>query len=1250
MGEADRGHGCEIEIRLLGPVDVLREGRPVGLGGAKPRALLAALALEPGHVVSVDRLVEALWPTAPPDTAAHAVQVYVSQLRSALGSATIATRPPGYALELEPGCVDAQRFERMTDKGRASLTRGDAVAAAAILRAALALWRGPALADLLYEPFAQTEIGRLEELRLVALEARIDADLALGQHLELVRELETLTAEQPLREATWRRLMMALYRSGRQADALAAYRRARAELVEELGIEPGPELKELEAAILRQDESLLPDSTAAPAMQFRRLLTVLAVHVRGTLALAEALDAEAVAQIVRLSLDAIAAAITRHGGTTERRSGDSVTAAFGFPVSHEDHALRAARAALEIGATLAAVSEQVVREHGLALEASIGLEAGEVVARPTEPGRRFVEGEVVGLAAALAGAAAPTETLVGEVAGRMIDHAAVLEPLEELSIEGRRRPLRPYRLLAIAATAPAFERRLDAPFVGRTREVAALRRSLDRAVEETASQAVLVLGAAGMGKSRLAAEFATQTSDVTTLAGRCVSYGDGMTYWPLREILEQGGDTAERRELLSALEAEPPPPAGELALAFRRFCELLARTRPLVLVFDDLQWAEPTFLELVEHVAEKTQGPVLVLCLAREELVEDRPAFLSQNTRADRLALGALSDDETDAVLEGLGGAALETDQRGRVVEAAEGNPLFLEQLLALTLEGGAERTLPPTIQALLAARLDRLGPGERAVLERGAVVGREFTAEDVAYLLDPAAAHTAPAHLHALSTRGFVRPQDRDAFAFRHVLVQEAVYRATPKRLRAELHARFVNRLGEGLTDLLELDELIGSHLERAHDLRVELHEIDERTHMLGREAGRRLGAAGVRALRRGDMHAATSLLARSTTLLAADDPLRRELLCELALALVATGAPDRAKEALTEATSRAREAGDARIESRARIELEYIRLRREPQRTADALLDAATEGIPVFERFTDRRALGRAWLLAGFVHGGHRGNHRAWEEAAERALKQYRLAGWPISSCVGEIAAALYWGPARVDDAVHRCDLLLQDERLDLPGNAYLRVFLGGLVAQRHEFDRARELAQSAKATLEELGMQAATDTYCLPVLGEIELLAGDPAASEQILRDLCARLERARDFSHLASRASDLAEALLKQGLIDQADEWTLVAERYAAPDDLDAQMLWRPVRAQIHALRGRFDLAEAVAREGVRLTERTDALNRRARAHVALADALLGTGKTNDASTALQRAIELYDEKGNLVGLTRARAARAETAAA
>lgn len=929
-----------LELRLLGALEARRAGERLRVGGAKPRALLADLLLHLGRPVSVDRLVDDLWGERPPASAAHAVEVYVSQLRNALDperAGLIAGRPVGYALVIDPERVDAYRFERLLDEGRAALARGEASRAAVVLREALGLWRGPALADFTYEPFAQGAIARLEELRVEAMEERLDADLGAGRHAELVPELDALLVEHPFRERLRGQLMRALYGSGRQAEALAAYRSAREVLLAELGVEPSPALRALEAAILRQDDELTvspPQAAKVRAPEQRKLATILFADIVESTSLAGSVDPETLRHAFERYFDLAGTVLAEHGGTVQRFIGDALVAAFGVPAAHEDDALRAARAALELREAMDGLNEGLERTFGLRLGLRIGLASGEVVASDPVAREAFATGEAVNVATRLGEAAARGEILLGELTQRLIAHAARLEPVGELRLRGCAEPVNAFRLLDVAPGVPSLARRLDAPLVGRRGELEGLRAAFDKAVKAGNLGAVLMVGPAGIGKSRLASELAGGLGDgATVLEGRCPAYGAGLALWPVRTVIRAaagdesrdaiaaafGGDATAADRLAAALGPTPSPPAEEIAWAFRLFCEGVARQRPLVLVLDDLHWAEPALLDLLEHLGEHSTGaPILMVCLAREELLEERPDFLAPH---GRVYLDGLQADETKTLIGALmGEAALSEDTRLRIGEAAEGNPLFLEQLVALAVEQGdldPERPLPTTIQALLLARLDRLGPGERAVLERAAVVGRQFLRSAVVELLEPNTAATAGRHIESLVRRGFLEPvlsaePFEEAFRFRHVLIQAAAYGATPKGERARLHERHADQLGARPERTADVDAVLGYHLEQAYRYLAELGPVDEHARELAAQAGARLGNAGLRAWKGSDARAATNLLGRATALLPPDDPGRREILCELGVALRMAGESVRAEEMLLGATESFAAAGD--------------------------------------------------------------------------------------------------------------------------------------------------------------------------------------------------------------------------------------------------------------------------------------------------------------------------------------------------
>ena len=456
------------------------------------------------------------------------------------------------------------------------------------------------------------------------------------------------------------------------------------------------------------------------------------------------------------------------------------------------------------------------------------------------------------------------------------------------------------------------------------------------------------------------------------------------------------------------------------------------------------------------------------------------------------------------------------------------------------------------------------------------------------------------------------------------------------------ELHERFADRLDQGYADLPELDEFVGYHLEQAYRLRTELGESDRRTAQLAEDGGRRLGNAGVRALKRGDMPATASLLERSSSLIVADRALRDELRCELAIALRTSGDARRAESLLAETISNAQARADNRLAARARIEHEYLRVLQQSTTTGDALLAAISEGIPIFETVDDDRSSARTWLLKGFVLGVHRGNYELARDATERALTYYERCRWPIDTCLGQIAIALHYGPTSVPNAIARLEGLLETTS-GRAGRANIEVFLGGLTAQAGDIDAGRDLVAAARAAFEDLGQPASAAIYCGGVLGEVELLAGNAPAAELILRELCLELERTNHLSHLASRAGDLAEALYAQGRLGEAEEWALVGEHHSAADDLDAKLSWLPVRAKVAAARGALDDAEELIDAAVIASEATDALNRRAKVHSDLAEVQRLAGRLREAASAYERAVAFFEQKGNRMGAERARLA-------
>ena len=567
-----------MKFQVLGPLQVVAAtGAVARLGGLRQRAVLALLLMRAPEAVSRDRLVDELWGEGPPASAEHAVQVYVSGIRKVLRQAgdgvVVRSSGAGYALEVDPERIDARRFEGLVAEGQRVMGR-DVSRARELFEEALGLWRGPPLSEFSDFAFAGVEAGRLEELYVAAVEGLVELRLESGEHGEVIGQLTGLVATNPLRERPRWLLMLALYRAGRHAEALAVYRDARAAL-DEIGLQPGPDLRGLEQAILRHDRALfpadqaeavaeatpsvaslesVPAAAAAGAPQAtgrgsvgregrsgarRKVVTVLFSDVADSTALGEELDPETLREVLSRYFGRVSASvIERHGGTVQKYVGDAVLAVFGIPQVHEDDPLRAVRAAIEIHQEVPLIAEEV----GVPLTLRSGLNTGLVI---SDQGKNLALGDAVNVAARLEQAARPGEILLGAQTLRLVRDAVEVERLEPLSLRGKSEPVEAYRLIGVDALAPGVARRLDLSLVNRHNELARLRNVWDRALRESSCHLLTLLGVAGVGKSRLAEELlGTLREPVTILRGRCLHYGEGITFWPIIEALKAAGEPA----------------------------------------------------------------------------------------------------------------------------------------------------------------------------------------------------------------------------------------------------------------------------------------------------------------------------------------------------------------------------------------------------------------------------------------------------------------------------------------------------------------------------------------------------------------------------------------------------------------------------------------------------------------------------------------------------------------------------------
>jgi class 3 adenylate cyclase/tetratricopeptide (TPR) repeat protein len=978
-----------------------------------------------------------------------------------------------------------------------------------------------------------------------------------------------------------------------------------------------------------------PAVASAPPREQRKIVSVLFCDVTGSTSLGESLDPESLRALLARYFERMKAIVERHGGTVEKFIGDAVMAVFGIPQLHEDDALRAVRAALEM--------REAVPELGV--QARIGVTTGEVVTGTEE---RLATGDAVNVAARLEQAAQPGEVLIGAETLQLVHDVVEVEPVEPLALKGKSEPVQAWRLLTLTGEAT---RQLGAPMVGRERQRRLLPEAFANVSADRACYLVTILGAAGVGKSRLAAEFLADV-DATVVRGRCLSYGEGITYWPVVEVLKQLGTKPADDSAAAAVagllgETDIAATPDEIAWALRKTLEQVAAERPLVAVFDDLHWGEPAFLDLIEHVADFSRdAPILLLCMARPELLDRRPGWAGGKLNATTALLEPLTPEETDELIDRL--APVDESLRARIRDAAEGNPLFVEEMLAMVRESGngGDVVVPPTIQALLAARLDQLDPSERAVLERGAVEGKVFHRGAVEALTPEES--QVRARLMALVRKELVRPDQAvlvgdDAFRFRHLLIRDAAYDALPKAVRAELHERFALWLEEHGAELVELDEILGYHLEQACRYRVELGAPEDR--VLTERARARLTAAGRRALSRYDLVAAVNLLERSAALM-------RPEVIDLGLELdridaaFFLGEPREAIR-LAESLSEQSEAANDRIgELCGRIKQGEVRIYVEPEGAAAALVELVDEALPVFEAAGDDLALYVAYRARAQI-----AHMRALMDSALEALETAVVHARRRAQLYREIWAQPPLGAARYFGSTPISDLLAWLDEQESRGlhHAANRLHRAGALAMLGRTDEARALITGLRAEFADRGGKMMLALAVGHASVEVERLAGDPAAAAEFGLEGFRMLEELGEQAWLSTGAGLLAQSFYSLGRLDEADEWAGRAAELGASDDAITQMLWRQARAKVLAVRGEAGEAERLAREALAIGNETDLVDAQGDAYADLAEVLSLGGKNGEAADALEDALARYTRKGNLVQASRVESRLAELTA-
>ncbi len=1242
-----------VELGVLGPLQVRQGGAPVAIPGAKPRAVLTMLGLHHGSVVAADTLVELLWGDDPPRTAAKALQTHISSLRRALGDGFVLTQGTGWAIAESE--VDASRYTSAARLGRDAAATGDTSQAVARFEEALALWRGtPELPD---GRRGTSEKTRWIEGHAALVEDRADALLATARAAEIIGELEAAVAEAPLRERRWGQLMLALYRAGRQGDALAAYQRARTMLADELGIDPGPELRRLEGAIVAQDASL--DVVVAQNLpSIMRAVTFLLTDIEGSTAAWEA-DAAAMALALARHDELAEQVVTSRGGRLikTRGEGDATFSVFERPSA-------AAAAAMELQDAISR-EQWNLREP---MRIRIALHTGEVELRDGDYFGRAVNraarlrslaagGQILcsGATAELVIDSLPDDVVLADLGLRELRNLARPEHVFELRLETAEESAQPPTSDAPPMERPGLPSVLigTGPFVGRGSELERLLSAWQTSLGGGAC-AALIAGEPGVGKTRLAGEWSRQAYEqgAAVLYGRC-DEDLGAPYQPFAEALRSmvpcvgtsrlrglrgveallplvPGLVDEVPDLAAPTRADPDTERYALFDAVVALFEMASTEAPVVLVLDDLHWAAKPTLLLLRHLLRfgdrarvQIVGTYRSTDLDRSHPLAAMLADLHRDGTASRISLSGLDEDDVSAY---VAKAGYDDEELGHALASVTGgNPFFLIEALRHVDESGGvwdPSTLPQGVREAVSRRLTRLPIETNKALAAAAVVGSRFSLD----LVERVVGDDLVDAFDEASKAGIVIEEPGGRYRFNHAIVRQSLLAELPSMRRMRLHQRIATTLEDepGADDEL-LAELAHHYFECAWAGNAA--KAVEYCRRAADQAMARLAYEGAADLYNHALHAldeiddelpdrndqiADLLLARCEALLAAGD------------VTSAAGAVSQLQQATVDS---------ARLSAWATCFDGQLSVLVHPERLDDVevALDAAAHKLAEIDdaageakahtvRATCLARLGRIGDCEIALDDALTAARRARDHRRVNAV----LAGAPL---------AALWGPNPVPRAGGRCLDVVRLLRIttDSPAveatstrcQAVLEAFRGRDAA-------ARRMIDSARRTVTELGLRHAL-LEVEQFAGIVELVLGDPAAAEPHLRQACNGFRRMGLDADTAETAALLGRACLALNRDAEADELCTESERLAG-HALKASIAWRTLRAQLLSRRGDHDEARRVAQAAITLAERTDGLVDHGDACLSLARVLGAAGDAAGARAAAERAANLYERKG------------------